>query len=87
MKEIKNKTSRPLRVPLPRGKKLFLGPNMVAQIADGAAKHAELLKLVEAGSIEILGEGESPTAHSSTGTAHEQTHGSTKSFRRSSGDR
>lgn len=56
MKAIKNKTHRPLVVPLPRGKKLHLGPGKTGQIAAGAANHAGLLKLVEAGEIEMLDE-------------------------------
>jgi hypothetical protein len=56
MKAIKNKTRRPLIVPLPRGKKLHLGPGKTGQIAAEAADHAGVLKLVEAGEIEILDE-------------------------------
>jgi len=49
MKTIKNKTTKPLRVPLPRGKTLHLGPTKSGQIATEAAEHAGLKKLVEAG--------------------------------------
>jgi len=58
MKEIRNTSAMPIRVPLPGGKTLHLGPKKVAQIADGAAEHPAIKKLVEAGSVEILGEGE-----------------------------
>jgi hypothetical protein len=61
MKTISNKTQRPLSVPLPRGKTLHLGPGRTGQIASSAADHPELKKLVEAGKIEILGEGSGST--------------------------
>ena len=57
VKTISNKTHRPLSVPLPRGKILHLGPGRTGQIASEAAEHPPLKKLVEAGEIEILGEG------------------------------
>jgi hypothetical protein len=56
VKAIKNKTRRPLVVPLPRGKKLHLGPGKTGQIAAEAAEHPGLVKLAEAGDIEILDE-------------------------------
>ncbi len=56
MRAIKNKTRRPLVVPLPRGKKLHLGPGKTGQIAAEAADHAGLVKLADAGEIEILDE-------------------------------
>ena len=57
VKTISNKTARPLRVPLPRGKTLHLGPKKTGQIASEDAEHPALKKLVEAGELEILGEG------------------------------
>jgi hypothetical protein len=57
VKTISNKTRRPLSVPLPRGKTLHLGPGKTGQIASTAADHPPLKKLVDAGEIEILGEG------------------------------
>jgi hypothetical protein len=58
MKTIRNTTTGPLRVPLPRGKVLHLGPRKTGEIATAAADHPPLKKLVEEGKIEILGEGE-----------------------------
>jgi hypothetical protein len=58
MKTVRNKTAIPIRVPLPRGKILHLGPKMDAQIADNAVEHAGVKKLVKAGTLEILGEGD-----------------------------
>lgn len=55
--EITNKTKMPLRVPLPTGKKLFLGPGKSGQITQTAAARPAVLKLVEAGDVEITEEG------------------------------
>jgi len=63
MKTITNKTHRPLSVPLPRGKTLFLGPGKTGQIASEAVEHAPLKKMIDAGEIEVLGEGHVPLAH------------------------
>lgn len=62
VKTISNKTRRPLSVPLPRGKILHLGPGRTGQIASEAAEYPPLKKLVEAGEIEILGEGQAGVA-------------------------
>ena len=56
MKTIKNKTSRPLRVPLPRGKTVHLGPAKSGQITAEAAEYAGLKKLIDAGDIELVDE-------------------------------
>ena len=89
VKTVRNKTNRPIRVPLPGGKVLHLGPAKEAQIADNAAEHASLLKLVKAGSIEVLGEGERTEGMSSApGSTPEQTHGRNRSTQlRHRGDR
>jgi len=57
MATIKNKTKRPLRVPLPQGKTLHLGPGKSGQVTAKALQHAPLAKLVEAGDLEIEDEG------------------------------
>ena len=87
MKEIRNKTQRPMRIPLPGGKTLFLGPAQVAQIADSAAEHPGVEKLVEDGSIEILGKGERVSGPKGSGTAQARSQGGAKTFRRGTGDR
>lgn len=89
MKTIRNKTTRPLRVPLPGGKVLHLGPAKDGQIADPAAQHPGLQRLVQAGSIEILGEGErGGNAAGDSDNVPEQTHGRARSTRvRHQGDR
>jgi hypothetical protein len=62
MKVVKNKTQRPLVVPLPRGKKLHLGPGKTGQIATAAAEHSGVVKLADAGEIEILDETQAKTS-------------------------
>jgi len=61
VKTILNKTMRPIKVPLSGGKVLYLGPARTGQVADRATEAAAFLRLLEAGAIEILGEG-SPRA-------------------------
>jgi|TARA_S200000501_G_scaffold285008_1_gene269321 hypothetical protein len=53
--DIINKTKKPLKIPLPGGKKLFLGPGKTGQVNAKALKHPPLLKLIEAGDIESGG--------------------------------
>lgn len=55
--EITNKTKKPLSVPLPAGKKLFLSPGKSGQITPKAAARPAVVKLVEAGDVEISEEG------------------------------
>lgn len=54
MPTIKNTTRKPLSVPLPGGKKLFLGPGEEGQIAPTAGEHPPVAALVEAGDLEIV---------------------------------
>ena len=53
--DIINKTNKPLRILLPGGKKLFLGPGKTGQINAKALQHPPLVKLIEAGDIESGG--------------------------------
>lgn len=83
MKTIVNKTTRPLRVPLPGGKTLHLGPKKNGQIADQAAEHPALRKLVDAGKIQIQGEAGSEAEGAEGSPApdavkSESTHGRSK---------
>jgi hypothetical protein len=57
MKTIKNKTNKPIRVPLPRGKTVHLGPAKSGQITTEAAEHPALKKMIEAGEIEVIDDG------------------------------
>lgn len=52
--EIRNTTKRPLRVPLPGGKRLHLGPSASGQVTPKAADFPGLKKLVESGELEIV---------------------------------
>lgn len=62
MTTVNNKTRKALRVPLPRGKVLFLGPGKSGQIASEAADHPQVKAMIASGEIEIVGEGPAPTA-------------------------
>ena len=57
MKTILTKTTGPIRVPLPLGKILHLGPNKTGEIAARAVDHPPLAKLVAAGDLEVAGDG------------------------------
>ena len=52
--EIRNTTKRPLKVPLPGGKKLFLGLAGKGQISAGALEHPPLKELIDSGDIEVV---------------------------------
>ncbi len=76
MKTIRNKTTRPIRVPLPRGKTLHLGPRKEGQISTHDVDHPPLRKLVEAGEIEVLGESTEEVPEPRKGEhLHDDTHG------------
>ncbi len=55
--DITNKTQKPLKLPLPGGKRLFLGPGKTGQVSPKALAHPLLVKLLEAGEIETTDEG------------------------------
>ena len=50
--DITNKTKKPLRIPLPGAKKLFLQPGKTGQVTPKALEYGPLIKLIEDGSIE-----------------------------------
>ena len=76
MKSISNKTHKPIKVPLPEGKFLHLGPGKTGQIADSAVERPAVKKLIEAGEIEVHAEGSGHAAGPDLGsTGHEATHG------------
>jgi hypothetical protein len=52
-KTIINKTLSSLKVPLPRGKVLRLGPNQSGHISQHDADHPPLKELIEAGKVEL----------------------------------
>lgn len=55
MKTVRNLTQKPLKVPLPGGKSLRLGPRQDGTIDDKATHHGAVKRMVEAGTIEVLG--------------------------------
>ena len=76
MKTVQNKTRRPLRVPLPRGKSLHLGPGKTGQVSAEATEHPALRKLVDSGELEVLGDGTPATGRADAGPGGpESTHG------------
>ena len=76
MKNVSNKTQKPIKIPLSGGKFLHLGPLKSGQIADHDAERPAVLKLVKAGEIAILGEGEHPEGGPAPAEGgHEATNG------------
>lgn len=69
MKTIRNKTTRPLRVRLSRGKTLHLGPLKEGQISVHDVDAAGVLRLVEADELEILSDVEAASGSSAQSTA------------------
>ena len=65
---INNKTQKPLRIPLPRGKTLHLGLAGRGQVPDDVLDRPAFRKLVAAGEIELLGEGDRSVASDKTST-------------------
>jgi hypothetical protein len=55
MRVIRNTTRLPVKVPLPAGKVLHLGPAKTGQIADQALEHAAVRRLIDDGAIELVG--------------------------------
>ena len=86
--DITNKTRKPLRLPLPGGKRLFLGPGKTGQVSPKALEHPLLVKLLEAGDLETTAEGPKRKQGGSgnTGAAPGLRHGG-GGAKRQSGDR
>lgn len=75
MKEIVNKTHRPVRVPLPGGKFLHLGPAKSGQVSDQATQLPSFQRLLNDGTIELLGEGSRSVDAPDGPSQHAQTQG------------
>ncbi len=76
--EISNKTKRPIKVPLPGGKTLFLGPNAKGKIVPKAADHPPLKALLDSGDLEIVFGGRSKgkgSGNTNTGAGGSQSEG------------
>jgi hypothetical protein len=53
MRTVKNLTESPLRIPLPGGKTLHLGPGKTASVRDSATEHPALKRLCDSGQVEL----------------------------------
>ena len=67
--DIRNKTKRPLRIPLPGGKKLHLSPGKTGKISDKAGEHPPIKKLIDDDEIEVVGTGRSMDSTGSSGSS------------------
>jgi hypothetical protein len=67
MAAVTNKTGKPLSIPLPRGKKLHLGPRKSGQISAHDLEHPALKQLVETGAIEIVADDSGATGGGGSG--------------------
>ncbi|MEM8954163.1 MAG: hypothetical protein AAGD22_08440 [Verrucomicrobiota bacterium] len=65
--DITNKTKKPMSVPLPGGKKLFLGPGKTGQVSSKALERPALAALIEAGDLEVSEGGASRTGSAGGG--------------------
>ena len=68
MPSLRNKTKKPLTVPLPGGKKLRLGPGKTGQVTPKALEHPAVQRLAEEGELEII-EADGPRARGGAGGA------------------
>jgi len=57
VKIVVNKTHAPIKVPLPRGKVLHLGPDKSGKIAHQDLEHPPLKRLIEEKTIEVEDDG------------------------------
>lgn len=69
MPTIKNTTKKPMSVPLPGGKRLFLGPGKEGRIGARADEHPSVVALVEAGELEIVSDADKPAAKAAVADA------------------
>lgn len=76
MKRIINKSSAPIRIPLPNNRTLHLGPSKTGQISEQAAERPAVRRLIEAGTVEVV-DADAPAAagERSEGPVHGETHG------------
>lgn len=79
---VRNKSHKPISVPLPGGKSLHLSPLKTGQISAAAADHPPVKRLVEAGEIEISA---GDTRQQSSGPSGSSKARGTASHRQSSG--
>lgn len=78
MKTIRNRTRKPIRIPLPGGRFLHLGPARTGQVTDDAVNRPTLQKLIANGDVEIVGDAMNVAGMPGEVTpVHESTHGHT----------
>ena len=90
MKTVVNNTSTPIKISLPGGKTLRLGPGKSGQIRDQDEEHPSVKKLVEAGDIEVKqGEWHASGSSASSTAPHQagRAGGGKTTFRQRKGDR
>ena len=75
MKIVRNKTAKPVRVPLDGTHFLHLGPHKTGQIADRVIERPAFQALVERGEIEVVGHGGAATGRTTQAVLDESTHG------------
>jgi hypothetical protein len=77
MKIVRNLTVAPLRVPLPQGKTLHLGPRKEGRISTHDVDHPGVVRLVEEGKLEIVREAQdaATTRHGRDERGHTDAHG------------
>jgi hypothetical protein len=76
MKTVINRSRTPIKIHLPGGKTLHLGPGRTGQVSDAASERPSFQKLVKAGEIEIVGEGEAGASGTEqTPNVQESKHG------------
>ena len=76
MKIIRNRTHAPVRVPLPRGKVLHLGPDQEGRIAHTDVDHPPLQGMIGNGVVEIVDDQvAAAAAHEHEKGPHAETHG------------
>lgn len=76
MRIVVNKTNRPLKIHLPQGKVLHLGPRKEGQVTPHALDSPGVKRLIESGELEIVdAESHADTRGASDGAAVADTHG------------
>jgi hypothetical protein len=76
MRVVVNKTSRPLKIHLPQGKILHLGPRKDGQVTPQALESPGIKKMIASGEIEILDHDSQLATHGSGGGGPDaDTHG------------
>jgi len=84
MSRITNKTRSPLRIALPGGKTLHLGPGKSGQISSKDAADGAIRKRIDAGEIAV---DEEPTRDAGAANVHRQGRGGADVFARDTGTR